>query len=75
MNTATPHESDPNSELSSQCPLCGSDQFSLQLPGGEGSFVTGVCPVCGLMCKVVVGPGSPTLEALNLEWAAVFAHD
>ena len=57
------------------CPLCGSDQFQLRRMGAEGSFVTQICPVCGLMCQVVVGPESPTLEALNSEWAAVFAHD
>ncbi len=61
--------------MPSDCPLCGSDQFQLRRMGTEGSFVTQVCPVCGLMCQVVVGPESPSLEALNLEWAAVFTHD
>ncbi len=75
MTTIVLREPDLNHGPSSQCPLCSSDQFTLQLSDSDSSFVTQVCPVCGLMCKVVVGPGSPTLEALNSEWAAVFAHD
>ncbi|MBI3243349.1 MAG: hypothetical protein HYZ49_13755 [Chloroflexi bacterium] len=75
MNATTLRHSDLNQALSGQCPLCGSDQFTLQTTSGDGSFLTQVCPVCGLLCKVVVGPGSPTLETLNSEWAAVFAHD
>jgi len=57
------------------CPLCGSDQFDTQTPMASEDFVTQTCTVCGLICRVVIGPGSPSLTTLGQEWAAVFAHD
>ena len=62
-------------EKHSSCPLCGSDEFDFQPLGTDGHFVTQVCPVCGLVCRVVVGPESPSMESLKSEWAAVFTHD
>lgn len=58
-----------------RCPLCGSEQFDVQPPAADGSFVTQICAACGLTCRVVIGPESPSLGTLSAEWAAVFAHD
>jgi len=57
------------------CPMCGSDHFQAQSLSADGHFVTRVCSECGLICRVVVGPESPSMEALNSEWAASFARD
>ena len=59
----------------SRCPLCGSDDFDFQSLSADGHFVTQVCSACGLVCRVVVGPESPSLETLKSEWAAVFTRD
>ena len=57
------------------CPLCGSDQFDLHTCGAAGCFVTQTCAVCGLSCRVVLGPESLPAAARLSEWAAVFAND
>jgi transcription elongation factor Elf1 len=66
---------DLNSDSLNHCPLCGSDQFDLQTNHGNESFVSQTCAVCGLSCRVVVGPESLPAEARVSDWAAVFAHD
>lgn len=58
-----------------QCPMCGSEHFYAQSLKTGGHFVTRVCSECGLVCRVVVGPESPSMEVLNSEWAALFARD
>jgi hypothetical protein len=57
------------------CPLCGSDQFGVHTSASGEDFVTQTCAECGLICRVVIGPGSPSLTTLGQEWAAAFAHD
>jgi transcription elongation factor Elf1 len=63
------------SSPSNRCPVCGSEHFEMQTFGTDGRFVTQTCSVCGLSCRVVVGPESPTSEARISEWAALFPHD
>jgi transcription elongation factor Elf1 len=58
-----------------QCPVCGSEHFQAQALDSDGRFVTRICSECGLVCRVVVGPESPSMEVLNSEWVALFARD
>jgi hypothetical protein len=75
MNAPSLFASAREAESPKHCPLCGSDQFDLRTNGGDERFVNQTCPVCGLSCRVVLGPESLPAEARLSEWAAVFAHD
>jgi transcription elongation factor Elf1 len=67
--------SDHKVDSHAHCPLCGSGEFDLRTCGGDERFVSQTCSVCGLSCRVVLGPESLPAEARISEWAAVFAHD
>ena len=75
MNLPSFHSPDLPTDLGNQCPLCGSDQFDAKTSEAESCFVTQTCSVCGLTCRVVVGPESLPVEARMSEWASVFVHD
>jgi transcription elongation factor Elf1 len=67
--------SDPKDDSHNQCPVCGSAEFDLQSRGGDSRFVSQSCPVCGLTCRVVLGPESRPVQVQVAEWAAVFVRD
>jgi len=75
LNTSSFRNPDSKSGLLYHCPVCESDQFDMQTLGADSCFVNQTCPVCGLSCRVVVGPESLTVEARISEWAAVFVQD
>lgn len=75
MNGSAAFASDLPAEAGGHCPLCGSDQFDLRTNAGDERFVSQTCPVCGLSCRVVLGPESLPAAARVSEWASVFAHD
>lgn len=75
MSTSPCLQLDSKNELYHHCPVCESDQFDLQTLGTDGRFISQVCSVCGLICRVVLGPESLPMEARMSEWASVFVHD